>query len=423
MSSIVYLPKDIPTGTTWVYKLNAADAIRQCEILGVTPATTLIENRSLLCEFLLTLELNGGVRPLPEFKGNIPELDSLDGDSSSTDAKENPSINEPPKPPLDSWLSDGNPGPSHSLGGVEQSKGPIDPEVWGEIIKATAVAVGSEVATAVGRAMATQPKPTSPPVDSPRCMDRLITDIPITSGSDPKRVVEFLIHVSRIQQLHLSDDAALQLAILPRTSQQLRSLWSTAISSKTTLAKLTADILDFFVPQRLRHTLVSDLVYRIQKPRESLAEFIFEIRELCNLLLPGTSDSGLLEIALMGLNQATRSRLAGFPAPTSIDDLLAFAPRIQVIQGMEAQTAAPTSQNEAQPRTRYQNNFQNRQSANHHRPRIFNQQQRPEHSHFHSPQQFNQHQQNPNYNQRSFNSRTPYGTRHPGPSNWRGGRM
>lgn len=210
---------------------------------------------------------------------------------------------------------------------------------WQDIIQATAVAVATQVATTMAQCQQSIPPPTSQ--TPPHILSSLLSNLPTTSGSDSGVLVHFLTSVGKFADMGLTTPHNLIVGCLPQTTGQLRSLWSQAISDRTPLDVLIKDILDFFIPGQLRHSLVAKMVYRAQKDSEPLPEFVESIQECAVLLAPHLSDSDLLEVAVNGLNAATRANLAVFPSPASLSDLLSLVPRLQVVHNLHGRVPSP----------------------------------------------------------------------------------
>ena len=408
MPKRIVSPENIPSGTSWVYLLDAQEAIHQCRIFGLEPAATLAANRVLLCDFLTNLKINGGSLDPPE--NQYPEIfsseDSTQPPHSLTIVAEpkttdilGPGLESPPtSAAANSAIGAGthtaavsnNQPPISNLATLTHSQPGIEPP-WQKLIAATAAAVGESIA----RALTTNNLVANsrPSFDScPRVLQDLVNRIPITSGSDPREFIEFLIQVEKIRQLNLADPHALLVSLLPRTSNQLRTTWIRAVADNTPIQDLMQSLLNFFLPHRLRHSMVSDLLYRSQRPNEPLAEFISDLQDCQSLLMPALPQGELLEIVLTGINHDTRSRLAGFPAPSSVDELLALAPRIEVISRMSvAASSNPPPNFDAQPNrqnNRPYNGGQQRGQPNrfHYRDQSHNSQRGRGQAPFHRPQ-------------------------------------
>lgn len=314
MVVMAYQVGDIPAGVAWIRTLAAVDAVEQCRIFGLEPQGTLEANRVLLRNYIETIR-GQSHRSVPEAV-LVDDLDPDHGEqlrSGSTDAPGD--TVEHQEPVFEARENPGN---------VEANP------AWVKVINDTASAVGLSIARAlVGQSAGSSGAAASYP--SSRILQDIISRIPITNGSEPKKLVEFLVHLEKAQQLGLADQHSLVLLVLPRTAGQLRVVWTKAVADGKPIREVTRAVLDFFVPQRLRHTLIAELVYRVQRNGEPLLEFLSDIQDFSALLLPDLAGRELLEVALTGLSQQTRARMSGFPHPNCIEDLVALAPRIEVI--------------------------------------------------------------------------------------------
>lgn len=375
MPSTVYAPADMPTGTSWVYTLNAQDAVDQCHVLGITPDPTLPGNRALLSAFLKELELNGGTKPTPT--NHRPDLTTpVDGSTSKVEGEEDivsnvlvtttevtqvsvsPPVSTPSTQPTTAVVttahqtpvttpllgslsvSAAQAGPSHSSVPPALSSSHQPSVDWIQVVQATAVAVGQQVAAA----MSSVQSPPNTGNSRFRVLDDLVRALPITSGTEPRKLIEFLVAATKIGKLALFNNEDLLLAILPRTTEQLRVFWLRGISDRAKLDYLVASVRDFFLPSQVRHATITTMVYRVQQPSESLPEFVESITGTSALLIPHFSQQDILDTVLNGLNRATRAALAAFPAACSLSDLLALVPRVQVVRALEEeQTASRTN--------------------------------------------------------------------------------
>lgn len=359
MPSAVYAPSDMPPGTSWVYSLNAQDAVNQCHILGITPASTLTQNRTLLSDFLCKLQLNGGSEPMPDnLRPDLTKVLEPSGTHTKTSQDLMNDTVEPLVPAQTAQASlDTNtihttsqqhphlpflPGvaPFNNTSAKEEpNQAPTD---WTHLVQATAMAVGQQIATAMSGTH-------SPPQASRnrlKVVDDLVRDLPVATGAEPRKLVEFLVAAIKIDKLGLCADEDLLMAILPRTADQMRVFWLKGISDRAKLGQVIENVRDFFLPGQVRHAIISSMVYRIQRPSESLPEFVESISGTSAFLIPHFSQQDVLDTVLNGLNGPTRAALAAFPAARSLTDLLALAPRVQMVRALEGErtVSRPDSQ-------------------------------------------------------------------------------
>ncbi|KAG8241694.1 hypothetical protein J6590_081428 [Homalodisca vitripennis] len=177
------------------------------------------------------------------------------------------------------------------------------------IIKATATAVGLEVAAALGEARSGAiSRNEYLNLNLPKILADMI-DSTLVSETDPRRLVRFLIRFKQVIKLDLVPLNNVILDVLPKN----------------------------FLTGRVRKLCVSEMLYRLQKPKETLADFVSDLQSLADIVLTEFGEQDLVDTVLKGLNPDTRARLAGFPPPTIVDHLYAFSPRIDVIRSTEMQ--------------------------------------------------------------------------------------
>lgn len=117
-------------------------------------------------------------------------------------------------------------GPQRILNSAQQS----ELTDWGAIIQQTAAAVAREVALAFRQS---QPSPSSSSACAQvpsQVLVELVFSVPMTNGESPMQVIYFLCHLQNIAAMKLADVACLATLFLPRTTQQLRVLWSPFIT-------------------------------------------------------------------------------------------------------------------------------------------------------------------------------------------------
>ncbi|KAG8307618.1 hypothetical protein J6590_016060 [Homalodisca vitripennis] len=264
-----------PKGTSWVDKLRSSQAKDQCLAWHITPAATLEANRTLLKDFI-NHKVEKLLGPIHNKSEEIQELED--------EARTTPNLKEAPK----------------NIATEDQ---------WSYLVKTTAAAILAD----------------------------MIDSFPLVSGTDPRRLVRFLISFKQVIKLDLVPSNNVILNVLPKTEGQLRALWNRAIVEKYSSSQVLCSVLETFLPGRVRQQCVSEMLYRVQKPKETLADFVTDLQSLADILLAEFGEQDLLDTILTGLNPATRARLAGFPPPTTVDDLYALSPRIDVIRTTEMQ--------------------------------------------------------------------------------------
>lgn len=168
-----------------------------------------------------------------------------------------PSLVNPPSasPSANSSETSAPTGPPRILNSAQQ------PELtdWGAIIQQTAAAVAREVALAFRQSQPTSSSSSACCQVPSQVLAELVSSVPTTNGESPMKVIYFLCHFRKIAAKKLADDARLAMLFLPRTTQQLRVLWSQFITDCHSSADIIALTFQALVPARVRHTLTKKL--------------------------------------------------------------------------------------------------------------------------------------------------------------------
>lgn len=383
-----YSMDTLPNQVSWVNSLNAQQAIEQCQTLQIEPARTLEENRVLLKKFI--------INRFTQSADNV-EVDKQTDNDEALNESMNRQVGNPTqqaiaqcglklslvdntgnsaKLPLNSTNEKNNHIEANCV-----EKHPTDtqvPEVQvpnlEKLILETASAVGLKIAEALEASKAST-RPSDTYTHTPKIFDTLISALPSCSGSNSDKLLHFLIEFKHVFELDLVSDKQLILATLPKTRDQLRTLWSEALTANVSVTDLFNTILQFFLPDRAKRQVISDKIYRVQRADETLTKFITELQNLTDILMPDATQAELLDIVLTGINPNTRARLSGFPAPQSVMDLVQLAPRLEVIRGTETkfnQTLLQKPEHSQSTRFVPSNNHTNQSPRPNFRPRNFN---------------------------------------------------
>lgn len=306
-----------PQGISWVDKLNATQAFQQCNEWKLLPAETLEQNRVILKNYLRQYQKSTeGLAKQPDhaFHENREEA-------------------TPPAPLVENKQDENESNIASRNSESNNNEIQTQSSDWLGVIQATASAVGQSIASALA---AHQTYRETPPVHTrlPRAIYDLITALPNSSGTDSQNFLKFLIGAEQVFELNLIEEKQTLIAILPKTTGQLRTIWATAITQNISYAKLHKDIITTFLPDRAKQQLISEVIYRVQRPNEALIDFITNIKESARVLMPPSTD--ILDIIITGINSSTRARLAGFTAPRTVEELLALIPRLEVIRNIES---------------------------------------------------------------------------------------
>lgn len=334
-----------PSGVSWVDKFNASQAMEQCKAWDIAPSGTLEANRVILKNYIKNRSQKESSN---ETTDTTPQLHSDSETSKQGNAETDEDKTEyfPPPGPNDAATTQHSAAP----GGAITAR-TIPPHVgdWMTVIQATAAAVGENIAAAL--AVRQSDRETATNKQLPSAIYDMITALPNCSGADSHTLLKFLIGTNQIFELGLTDEKQTLIAILPKTTGQLRAVWVSAITKGISHPRLSASLIETFLPDRAKQQLILEAIYRVQKPNESLIDFITNVQNSAKVLL--ASEADLLDIILTGMNASTRACLAGFPAPRTVEELLRLIPRLEVIRNIERPSDRPQL-NSDQEAFRYQ---------------------------------------------------------------------
>lgn len=318
-----------PPTISWVDRLNATQAVQQCEEWNLPPAETLEQNRTILKNHIREAPRPPQATPPPI----PPRVTPPRATNSEIPQRESPQINATP---------------------------PSDPN-WLQMVQITAQAIGDQIAAAITSSQPQTPAQTNMH-SLPQALSDMVKSMPQCSGGDAHKLLDFLIACQKLYDLNLTENKQLLIAILPKTSGLIRTSWVRAIAQNTDLKQLCQDIVQFFMPDPTRLQLINDAVFRSQAPTESLTDFILSIQDAARILLQPNSD--LLPTIRTKLNSKTRARLAGLPPPLTVDQLLQLAPEIEVIRQTE-QEETKLARDQQHPPTNHQYNAHYRRQTPH----------------------------------------------------------
>lgn len=97
-----------------------------------------------------------------------------------------------------------------------------------------------------------------------RTLNALVSALPNCTAAAPGQLLDFLIGLQEIQNLRLAPDKDVLLAVLPKTKDQLRTLWATTISESTMLDVVTETVIGHFLTDRIKTVLIAGAVYWVQ---------------------------------------------------------------------------------------------------------------------------------------------------------------
>lgn len=329
--------EELPTTVGWIKKLNAEQAIEQVSALKLLPARLLEENRVILT--------------------NLIQKRATGMDASDSNEVNDPSVLNTGSL-ADALLSQSASNMQHTGAGEGEKQGQVVTEVHPRHCvpdMAAQTFAHSPVPAAPGEltklietlhlhTLETIKAMNSSPTRSARgdlmrtttVLSDLTRMIKTVSGTDPEQLLEFLKSVQNIFSLRLVGDRDTILQLLVKTDGPLRVTWAEAITKGCDWPTLNSTILEEFFPARILRGLVNTRVYRLQRPEETLRDFVDDIKRTASVLLSDVTDEELVEIVMQGINPPTRSYLCMQAPPNTLSDLN----RLARIAATNASTAA-----------------------------------------------------------------------------------
>jgi len=155
--------------------------------------------------------------------------------------------------------------------------------------------------------------------------DTIVKDLckalPLVSGTDIYQLLDMLKQLCHILELGLvTEQQVIQLA-LSRTEGPLRTVWAEAISANVSWETLRGAIIENFFPVRVLRSITNELLYRIQRPNESLRDYISDLQQTAALLVPHLSESETVQVIIQGINPPTRAHLSMQAVPCNFFEL------------------------------------------------------------------------------------------------------
>jgi hypothetical protein len=155
----------------------------------------------------------------------------------------------------------------------------------------------------------------------PNPIGQVLERMPVTNGLDVPTLLSFLSCLLRLKELPGVNDSTLLKLVYPYCRSPLTERVSMFLDSSRNFEAFHKEILEFFVPGRLRQQLIQERFYRLQRPMESLATFAADVKHVARLLRVNSSQAEIVDVILGGLTAEERSRLIFSKKPTSFLEL------------------------------------------------------------------------------------------------------
>ncbi|KAG8244451.1 hypothetical protein J6590_022384 [Homalodisca vitripennis] len=155
----------------------------------------------------------------------------------------------------------------------------------------------------------------------PHPLGSVLQHFPRVDGLDTNLLIHFLLEVFKLREFPGMTDAMLMQILAQFSLRPLFDRLLDCLKRGATFDQFHAEILEFFVPARVRERLRVERVYRPQAPDETLSHFVGEIRDVARVLRLSLSETELVSLILEGIKPEERSRLIFCSRPASFADL------------------------------------------------------------------------------------------------------
>lgn len=291
-----YTKDNIPTQTSWIHDLNAAEAISQCEAWDIPSKETLAENRELLKQFIKKSQSHA----------------SKSTTNNNTEQNTGVTVTGTEAPNVAQMLQ----------------------QMHRESMQITMDAISQVVG-----ALSASTQPSSSKIQQ-SIISELLREIRPNEGSNPARNVYFLMTIDSILESQPGHEHEIIPQILPYTRDQVRKFWQGLGTEKATWPEIVAKFrTKFFSIDDLRQ-MKEKFLYRAQRTNEDLEEYVANIRRAFKLLAPNTPTTEIFETVFLKISTETRTSLNSVGIIKTLDDLIQAAPRADTItKASKSQTA------------------------------------------------------------------------------------
>lgn len=158
-------------------------------------------------------------------------------------------------------------------------------------------------------------------------------------GLDVDELLKFLGSILRIREFPGITDTGLLHMIAPYCRGLLLEILLGVLHRQGNFPLFHREVLDAFIPARLREKLRCERFYRSQDNRESLSAYVTSIKETGQVLMVTLSEAEIVEVIMDGLNRAERARLATSQIPTTFAGLNKLCITSRSVQFADEQNA------------------------------------------------------------------------------------
>lgn len=163
----------------------------------------------------------------------------------------------------------------------------------------------------------------------PNPIEHLLRDLPHTDGLVVDKLLKFIALSLKISTQFDLPDVQLFQILQPFSLGPLADRINFAINSNYTFDQFHAEVLKYFVPQRLLAVIEREEFYRLQRTGEPLSAYIVSIKEAAKLLRLNLIECEIVNTICSGLNPAERSRLIFHSRPQTYKELIDMSVQAQ----------------------------------------------------------------------------------------------
>ena len=169
--------------------------------------------------------------------------------------------------------------------------------------------------------------------DSPNPLSEVIQRLPVVDGLDLEALLKFLRILFQLADFPgLSERTLLEL-IYPYCRGSMAERLTSTLRDGGGIDHFHREVLDAFIPGRLREQLRHKHFYRVQASGEALAHFVSSIKDAARILRLGLPEPEIIQTILEGVTPQERSRLVFAERPRSFIDLDRLCALSKTIQG------------------------------------------------------------------------------------------
>ena len=192
--------------------------------------------------------------------------------------------------------------------------------------------------------------------DVNRCNVKLCLDIfrgiPVIDGSDPDRMLDFLVKVQRTHELALVDDGTFICGVMSRTSLGVLDVCGKGYRENWGWPRLRENLVRVFIPRRIQDDLVqSHITRRFQLQDENFSTFIKSVQQANFILKYVPDEKTLVELIIQNMLPSIRSYLVFSNPPQSMAELEALSDVIANAMITDRQRLAANNRGQGQVNT------------------------------------------------------------------------